>query len=314
MTGFRRLPALLLTTLALVAGVTGCAQRPQPTEPPGPVQDPASSFPAKVSLPGQDSVTIAQQPKSIVSLSPTATETLFAIGAGEQVTAVDQSSTFPKEAPRTDINALNADAATVGSHDPDLVIAPESATDLVNGLKAVDVPVLVTPAAQNLEQAYRQIEVLGKATGHNTQAREVTDRMRGEINELVSKTPKPDRPLTYFHEVSPDFYTATSRSFVGSVYSKFGLVNIADQAQGDFPQLSGEEIVQANPDLVFLADTRCCGVTPESVADRPGWGSLGAVQNDRVVALNDDVAGRWGPRVVEMVRAVSNTVANSQNP
>ena len=234
MTGFRRLPALLLTTLALVAGVTGCAQCPQQTEPPpGPVADPAASFPAKVSLPGQDSVTIAQQPKSVVSLSPTATETLFAIGAGEQVTAVDRDSTFPKQAPRTDINALNADAATVGSHDPDLVIAPESATELVNGLRAADVPVLVTPAAENLNQAYRQIEVLGKATGHGTQARDLTARMRGQIDELVRTTPKPDRPLTYFHEVSPDFYTATSRSFVGSVYSKFGLVNIADQAQGE---------------------------------------------------------------------------------
>ena len=309
MSGFRRLAALLLASFALL---TACATRPQPTEEPGPVDDPASAFPAKVELPGQEPVTLTQQPKRIVSLSPTATETLYAIGAGDQVVAVDQFSDFPANAPRTDLSALSSDAATVGGKDPDLVIAPDSAGPLAEGLRAVDVPVLLTPAPATLEDAYRQIEVIGQATGHGNAARDLSERMRSDIDKIVAGTPRPPQPLSYFHEISPDFYTATSQSFVGSVYAKFGLANIADPAGGQFPQLSEEQVLQANPNLIFLADTKCCQVNPAAVAARPGWNTLTAVRDGRLVELDDDVAGRWGPRVVDLVRSISDAVARTQ--
>lgn len=308
MTGFRRLAALLLALLAL----TACATRPQPTETPEPIQDPASAFPAKIELPGQEPVTIPQQPKNIVSLSPTATETLYAVGAGDQVTAVDERSNYPERAPRTDLSGLNTDAATVASHDPDLVIAQDNSAELAKGLRALDIPVLLTPSAETLDAAYGQIETIGQATGHTKQAEDLTRRMREEIDKIVRDTPKPPRPLSYYHEISPDQYTATSRSFVGSVYSLFGLTNIADDAEGKFPQLSREHIINANPDMVFLADSKCCGVSPESVADRPGWDVLTAVRQNQVVTIDEDVASRWGPRVVDMVRAISDSVAKTQ--
>ncbi|GAA0520705.1 ABC transporter substrate-binding protein [Saccharopolyspora subtropica] len=311
MTGFRRLATLLLVVLALVTGVTACATRPH-SEAPVPADDPASAFPVKVGLPGQPPVTVPQQPKRIVSLSPTATETLYAIGAGDQVIAVDQYSNFPPEAPRTDLSGFSADAAAVGARTPDLVIAPDNATQLAEGLKVVNVPTLLTPSAATLEDAYRQIEVLGQATGHTRQARELVGRMRSEIDRIVRDTPRPPQPLSYYHEVSPDFYSATSQSFVGNVYDLFGLVNIADPAGGKFPQLSQEHILQANPNLIFVADTKCCQVTAAAVAARPGWGTLDAVRRNHVVELDDDIAGRWGPRVVELVRAISAEVTRTQ--
>lgn len=314
MFGFRRLTVLLLASLTLFAGVTGCATRPQSTPPPAPVADPASAFPAKVTIEGQEAVTIPQQPKRIVSLSPTATETLFAVGAGDQVVAVDQASNFPASAPRTGLSGLNADAATIGGHNPDLVIAPDNATKLAEGLRAIDVPVLLTPAAKNLNGAYKQIETIGRATGHTEQAKDVTRRMRKDIAKIVKDTPKPPRPMTYYHEISPDHYSATSQSFVGSVYSQFGLTNIADQPDNNFPQLSPEHIIQANPDLIFLADTKCCQVTAPSVAARPGWDTLNAVRAGQIVELDDDLAGRWGPRVVDMVRKISDAVAKTKAP
>ncbi|WP_433869572.1 ABC transporter substrate-binding protein [Saccharopolyspora sp. CA-218241] len=311
MTGFRRLAALLFAALALLIGATACATRPESAIP-APVDDPASAFPVRVQLGDQEPVTLTQQPKRIVSLSPTATETLYAVGAGEQVVAVDSYSNFPEHAPRTELSGLQADAAAVGAHDPDLVVVPDSATELAEGLRAIDVPVLLTPAAADLKSAYRQIEVLGQATGHREQARDLVSTMREEIRRIVADTPKPPEPLTYYHEVSPDYYTATSESFVGDVYSRFGLRNIADPAGGPFPQLSEEHVLQANPDLIFLADTECCQVTAASAAQRPGWATMDAVRAGNVVELDDDVAGRWGPRVVELVRAIGDGIAKAQ--
>ncbi|MCI2420461.1 ABC transporter substrate-binding protein [Saccharopolyspora sp. K220] len=311
MTGFRRLAALLLATLALFAGVTACATRPR-SETTAPADDPASAFPVKVELPGQPPVTLAQQPKRIVSLSPTATETLYAIGAGDQVVAVDQFSNFPPQAPRTDLSGFTADAAAVGARTPDLVIAPDNAGQLAEGLKVVNVPTLLTPSAATLEDAYRQIEVLGQATGHTEQAAQLVDRMRSDIDEIVRHTPKPPQPLSFYHEVSPDYYSATSQSFVGGVYGLFGLANVADPAGGKFPQLSEEHIVRANPNLIFVADAKCCQVNAAAVAARPGWNTLDAVRRGHVIELDDDIAGRWGPRVVDLVRAIGDGVAKAQ--
>lgn len=313
MTGFRRLAALLLASLALLTGLTACATRPRTTETPTPADDPASAFPAKIDMPGQEPVTIPQQPKNIISLSPTATETLYAVGAGDQVVAVDQNSDFPQQAPRTNLSGFNTDAAALGAHKPDLVIVQDNATQLAEGLRAIDVPVLLTPSADSLESAYGQIETIGRATGHTKQAQDVTRRMRDEIDKIVQDTPKPPRPLSYYHEISPDHFTAASQSFVGSVYGMFGLTNIADPAGGAFPQLSEEHIIGANPDLIFLADTRCCQQSREAVGARPGWNTLTAVREGKVIPLDDDVAGRWGPRVVDLVRTISDAVARSQN-
>lgn len=317
MSGFRRPPSLLLTVLVLLLGATACATRTPSPAPAAPVEDPAAAFPAQIRMAGQEPVTLPQQPKHIVSLSPTATESLYAVGAGEQVAAVDQFSDYPARTPRTDLNGLTSDAASVATRDPDLVIAPEGSDKLVEGLRALEVPVLVTPTPASLDEAYGQIETLGQATGHGRQAREVTDRMRADIAKIVADTPKPPEPLSYYHEVSPDFYSATSQSFVGGLYGLFGLRNIADEGVGageKFPQLAQERIVQADPDLIFLADTKCCGTTPESAGERPGWDTLTAVREKQVVALDDNVAGRWGPRVVDLVRRISDSVTRAQQP
>ncbi|HEX2772278.1 MAG TPA: ABC transporter substrate-binding protein, partial [Micromonosporaceae bacterium] len=120
--------------------------------------------------------------------------------------------------------------------------------------------------------------------------------------------------LTYFHELGPELYTATSKTFIGSIYSLAGLENIADPADangaaGGYPQLSQEAIVKANPDFVFLADTKCCKQTPETVKGRPGWAGVTAVRSGQVVPLDDDIASRWGPRIVDLLREIVGAVA-----
>ncbi|SDQ41014.1 ABC transporter substrate-binding protein [Actinopolyspora saharensis] len=312
--GLSRNAALLLAVLALLVPITSCASRPGSGGQSSSGNDSASSFPVKVELSDNQSITLTEQPKRIVSLSPTATEVLYEIGAGEQVVAVGKNSDYPERAPRKDFSALDTSASAVSEYRPDLVIAQAGSADsLADGLRKIDVPVLLTPSAENLQDSYDQIKALGRATGHGERATETVNRMRSQLDELVAKTPDPGGELTYYHEISPDHFTATSDSFVGSVYRKFGLTNIADSAgDGKFPQISAEKILRADPDMIFLADTGSAGVTEEKVSRRAGWNSLTAVREGRVHELDEDIANRWGPRVVELARAISEAVTAAQ--
>jgi len=269
-----------------------------------------ASFPITVDA-ANGEVTLEEQPTRIVSLSPTATEMLFAIGAGDQVEAVDKDSNFPAEAPTTDINGFEPNIEAIAGYRPDLVVASNETGNLEKSFEALGVPFLLQPAAATLTDTYAQLEELGDATGHAGEADEVVDGMKEDIAEIKSSLPELDEPLTYFHELDDTYFTATSKTFIGQVYGILGLENIADEAKGagsGYPQLSAEYILRADPDLVFLADTKCCNQSPASVAKRPGWDQLSAVREGGVISLDDDIASRWGPRVVDYLRTVAAAV------
>lgn len=273
-----------------------------------------TGFPATVAAANGD-VVIEKRPEAIVSLSPTATELLFAIGAGEQVVAVDSNSNFPPEAPTTDLAAFEPNVEAIAEHDPDLVVISDDIEDLVAGLEAVGIPVIHQPVAANLDDTYRQIEQLGTATGATAAAGELVASMRSELERLAASTPESQDPPTYYHELDQNLFTVTSETFIGQIYAMAGLENIADAAQdaaGGYPQLSAEFIVDADPDLVFLADTKCCDQSAETVAARPGWDRIAAVRQGRVVELDDDVASRWGPRVVELMETIVAAVSEME--
>jgi iron complex transport system substrate-binding protein len=182
----------------------------------------------------------------------------------------------------------------------------------VKALTALDIPVLVQPAAADLDDSYEQITQLGIATGHEAEAQELVESMRSEIDDIVSSLPEFADEPTYFHELDDGFFTVTSDTFIGQVYSLLGLRNIADKApnaESGYPQLSVEYIVDADPDLIFLADTKCCDQSAQTVSERAGWQHISAVENDAIVELDDDVASRWGPRVVDFLRTVASEVA-----
>lgn len=270
----------------------------------------AAAFPVTVSTPGGE-VTLATKPTRIVSLAPTATEMLFAIGAGPQVVAVDDQSTYPADAPRTDLSGFTPNLEAVVKYDPDLVTVTNDLGNIVAGLKTAKVPVMVLPAASTIDDTYDQLELLGQATGNVAGAAEEVSTMKAAIAELVAKVPQRPAPLTYYHELDDTFYSATSKTFIGSIYAMAGLENVADPADKDgtgYPQLSAEFIIQQDPDLIFLADTKCCNQSPATVASRPGWSELSAVKNGGVIAVDDDIASRWGPRVVDFLRTVVDAV------
>src|ERR687895_1481156 len=123
--------------------------------------------------------------------------------------------------------------------------------------------------------------------------------MRAQIRAAVGSAKGKGRGLSLYHELTTDYYSASSRTFIGQVYRLFGLRNVADaaaDANSGYPKLSAEHIIASNPDVIVLADSKCCGQSYATVAARPGWQTIKAVRNRRVVRADDDVVSRWGPR------------------
>jgi iron complex transport system substrate-binding protein len=292
---------------ALALGAAGCASTTPSPSGGTPAGASPSAFPVTVG-----SLTLSARPEHIISLSSTLTEMLFAVDAGTQVTAVDDRSNFPADAPKTDLSGFKPNAEAIAAKNPDLVVLSDDIDKIVSQLATLKIPVYVAPAAKTLNDAYAQIGDLGALTGHAAQAAATVQRMKDDIAKIVKDVSTRAKPLTYYYELDPTFYSATSATFIGSVLGELGLVNIADKAdkQGSgYPQLSAETIVKANPDLIFLADTKCCKQSADSVSQRVGWAAVTAVKQKQVVALDDDIASRWGPRVVDLLRAAADAVA-----
>jgi iron complex transport system substrate-binding protein len=249
----------------------------------------------------------------IVSLSPTVTEDLFAIGAGKQVVAVDNQSNYPQRAPRTSLSGFTPNVEAIANYHPDLVLISYNPQNLASQLRQLGIKVVNVAAADNLKQAYGEILQLGRLTGHLRGATAVVRSMQRSLAKIVASVPKTRRHLRVYHELEQDYYSATSQTFIGSIYKLFGFRNIADAAGtagNQYPQLSAEYIIAKNPQIIVLADTRCCGQSAATVAARPGWSSISAVRHHRVVQANDDVASRWGPRIVQFARTVARIAKN----
>lgn len=265
-----------------------------------------SSFPVTVEGTNGE-ITIDDRPVRIVSLSPTATEDLFAIGAGEQVIAVDDQSNYPPEAPMTELSGFEPNAEAIAGYEPDLVVFATEPGDLGSALETLGVTALQLDAATTLEVVYEQIEQLGLATGHSVEAETLVADMRAQVDELVDGA-DPSAALSFYYELDDTYYSVTSETFIGQLFELLGLENIADAAgrgSGGYPQLSAEYVIESDPDLIFLADTKCCGQSPETVSGRPGWDQIAAVSDGGVVSLDDDVASRWGPRVVDLLLEIA---------
>jgi iron complex transport system substrate-binding protein len=265
-----------------------------------------AAFPVVVTAENGD-VELAAQPQRIVSLSPSLTELLFAIEAGDQVVAVDQYSDFPAGTPVTDLSGFQPNVEAIGGYQPDLVVVASDRDGVVDALGGLSIPTLLLPSADSLDDVYDQIETLGAATGHADTAGALADHLRVDLDEIAASVPERDEQLRYFYELSEGLHSVTSDTFIGEVLGLAGLSSIADgvdDTAGGFPQLSAEYVLDADPSVVFLAHTDGTGQDPAEVAARPGWSELGAVRNGNVVVLDPDISSRWGPRLVELLRAV----------
>ncbi|HTS98250.1 MAG TPA: ABC transporter substrate-binding protein [Streptosporangiaceae bacterium] len=305
-----RLAALAATAaLALSAaacGSSGSASTPAAADASG------TGFPAAITT-AIGVVHVKSRPGTIVSLSPTATEMLYAIGAGSQVKAVDDDSDYPPQAPMTKLSGFDPNLEAIVSYKPDLVVISNNVQGLAKHLAGFSIPVLDLPAPAGLPGVYSEFDQLGRATGHLTQAEHEVATLRRQISQVTASVPRHAEPVTYYYELDQTFYSLTSSTFVGNLLSLLGMKSIADGASGaaaagGYPQLSAEYIVKASPDYIILADTVCCHQDAATVAARPGWSGLAAVKEGHVIPLDDDIASRWGPRIVDLLRAVATGI------
>jgi iron complex transport system substrate-binding protein len=257
--------------------------------------------------------TIAKEPKRIISLSPSATEIFFSIGADKQILLVDSLSNFPKKAPISEISAFEPNVEAIVGKKPDLVLLSVDSVksnDVRNALIKLNVPVLMEKAPTTLKDVYAEIKVLGRVTNKQSQAAALSKKMAKDI-KLILATAKKSKGVRIFHELDDTYYSVTSDTFIGRVYKDFGVINVADAAAGadsyGYPQLSAEYLLKSDPQAIFLADAQY-GVTPESVSKRAGWSQISAVKNNKVFALPADIPSRWGPRLVDFYRAIAKAL------
>jgi len=305
----------LLTVAAVTLIVASCGSSTSTTAPAtsSATSTQAEQFPVTVTT-ADGPVTIKVKPTRIVSLSPTSTEDLYAVGAGPQVVAVDADSNYPANAPVTKLSGLTPNIEAIARYQPSLVIAYQDVHGMVASLAKLGIPTLIEPAANTLDDAYNEITQIGAATGNAAQAEQTVSGMKQQIVATIAQTPKTD--LSYFWELQANpYFSVTSKTFLGQIVGLFGLKNVADAADkasdGGYPELSQEYIITSKPQLIFLADNYPSdgGQSPSMVAKRPGWDTIPAVKNNGIIPLNDDIASRWGPRLPQLVAEIAQAIA-----
>ena len=301
--------SVLAAAVALATVVAACTDGGTSTSDQPPRSSVGGSSPSSVSSPAAPPSSTGAHANRIVSLSPSATEMLFAIGAGDQVVGVDDGSNFPNAVSAKPHLSRSPDLDALAALQPDVVVIADDPSGLSSQLAQRGIAVLIEPAPTSLDLVFDQVSDLGSVSGHRDEARHVAADMRARIDAAVAGAPKPTHPLTYYHEIDPAYTSVTENTLTGQIYSLFGLQSIADfqEVSTDNPKLSPDAIISADPDLIFLAD----GETPAGVAARPGWSKLKAVRDGNVVVLDGSVSSRWGPRIVDFVEAIADAVGHA---
>ncbi|MEN9714617.1 MAG: hypothetical protein RJA35_84 [Actinomycetota bacterium] len=253
-------------------------------------------------------------PKRIISLSPSATEILWGIGAAKQVIAVDDNSNFPAGVPTTKLSSFTPNVEALAAYKPDLVVLQANATkatDVQGALKKLGIKVFLEQTPNNLAQALAEFRSLGAATGHASQAAKLAAAVKQKIAATVARLSVPKTRA--FIELDNTLYSATSNTFLGGVLKAFGATNIADAAgkvaKSDYPQLSSEALIEANPQVVLLTDSEW-GESKETVQARAGWSAVDAVKFGKIFAINGDIASRWGPRLIDLYSQIGDALAH----
>jgi iron complex transport system substrate-binding protein len=250
-------------------------------------------------------------PQRIVSLAPSNTEILFAVGAGSQVVGRDEFSDYPPEAMSIEViggsfGEYNAEA--IVALEPDLVLAAEiNPPELVKQLEDLGLTVYYLANPTTLEEMYTNLETVASLTGHD--ASELVDSLKARVAAVDEKImPLSFRPSVFYEIDATDPskpWTYGPNTFGDLLISRAGGFNVGNIASDPYPQLSLEQIVTANPSVIILGDA-IWGVTPESVLERPGWESIEAVKSNNIFPIDDNLISRPGPRLVDGLEQLAN--------
>jgi iron complex transport system substrate-binding protein len=298
-----------LAAIALLVLLAACAPAtPAPTPTPTPEPTPV---PFTVTDGLGRAITLAGPAQRIVSLAPSNTEILFAIGAGAQVVGRDEFSNFPEEAlalPTVGGSFGGYNSEAIISLEPTLVLAAEINTpEQVKTLEDLGLTVYLLPNPVTLDEMYDRLVTVGELTGHTEEAQALVESLQTRVTAVEANVAKTTERPTVFYELDATDpsapYTVGPGTFMDTLITMAGGVNVAAGMGAPWGQLSSEELVVQNPDVILLGDA-AYGVTIESVMERAGWEDLNAVKQGRVYPFNDDMASRPGPRLVDGLEAL----------
>ena len=326
--------AIWLILVAVILGLTACGPAPTPTptekiieptavptatnEPTAEPTDVPTSTPEPTEEPivltddlGNE-ITLEEPAQKIVSLSPSMTESLFALGAGDRIIARESNSTFPEEAQEIeDIGAIweGLPVEKIVSLEPDLVVAAEIISpDQVNQLRDVGLTVFWQENPEDFQGLYENLEEIARLVDQGSEADELVSSLQKRVTAVEKKLGEVDEEPLVFYELDAtdpsNPYTVGAGSFISYIINKAGGQNLGDLLEGGYPQISSEEIIAQDPEYILLGDAQY-GVTAQAVAERPGWDQLTAVQEGRVLEINDDLVSLPGPRLVQGLEEVA---------
>jgi len=249
-------------------------------------------------------VTLDAPATRIVSHSPALTEILFAIGAGGQVVAADEFSNFPAEtADLPKVTYSSPEPEQDLAFEPDLILFSGRQDGSLEHFRELDLPVFLLLEPTDLQGVFESIRTLGTLTGHSAEAEVVITDMQARLDAVVAALDDVEEGPVVFYEITDDLYTVSPDSFIGAALSVLKVRNVAEGTEGAFPQLSSEAVVEANPDVILMADASF--VDPATVPQRAGWSGITAVVEERIYPVDGDIMSRPGPRIVEGIEALA---------
>ena len=270
--------------------------------------DPAAespAFPRTIEDSGGASVTIAAPPQRIVSHSPGVTEILFAIGAGGRVVAADEFSDYPAATAQLQrVAYASPDPERELALDPDLVLMAANQLQQVEQFRGLGMTVLYVEEAATVAGVLDSVRLFGELTGNEQRAEALAEEMRARIEAVTAELADLERGPRVFFELDSTLFTVGSDTFVGDLLTLLKASNIAEGATSPFPQLTAEAVIEANPEVVLLADGEF-GESLETACARPGWSAIAACETGRVHAIDPDLTNRPGPRVVEGLEQIA---------
>lgn len=299
--------------ILLILLLVGCAPVTTPTATPPPVEaaPSATTFPLTLVDDLGREVTVETVPQRIISLLPSNTEILFAVGADDQVVGVTSFCNYPPEATtRQQVGGItnrSLSIETIVALEPDLVLASGSQDKIIPPLEQAGLTVIALKPA-TLTDIYANIELVGSVTGHLDQATTLTTNMRRRVETVSAKVAAiaPDQRLMVFYEVWDDpLMTAGPNTFTGQIVEIAGGNNIFSDVSEDWPQVSAEIIVDRDPEVILGPDSHGDALVAEKIAARPGWANVAAVKTGRVYLLDGDAVSRPGPRIVNILEEIA---------
>jgi iron complex transport system substrate-binding protein len=265
----------------------------------------AAGFPLTIEQDDGESLTLDAAPRRIASLSAYATDVFCALGAGDQLVAVEMFANCPAgSTEKPALDAFQPNLEVIAGYQPDLVYIDSDIGGVVPALREVGIPVLYLGIPNSIEEALERMELFAQVTGRSAEGEALVADIRARRDAVTAELGDINPGPRVFHELDETLYSAGPASYIGDFYTVLKAENIAADADNPYPQLTNEAIVAADPEVIVLAD-EAFGVTVESVKARPGWDVITAVQEDRICPVDPSLLSQPGSRIADALDALA---------